>query len=303
MELQKTKYRGFFNKYQKNMPLFETITKDLSYLVISIKNYFRNNLNNKSILVYPHYPSRGSTIYKIGKVLGYNITNKPKKSTKLAIYWEYLTFREEFQFLEEYATSKKVVNLHSRNISKQYVDKVHKDVFGYSTIINPLEYNGKIVKKNDINAKHDGEIIQGPITHLEDGFIYQILIDNTFTPELVMDIRVPVVNKTLDFVYLKYRNISERFKNTTVKTDVEPINKILKDEEIELLNQFCQMLHLEYGELDVLRNKDDGKIYVVDVNNTPQGPPANTSKENSKIVLEKIGKALLDHYSKANTSK
>jgi hypothetical protein len=29
---------------------------------------------------------------------------------------------------------------------------------------------------------------------------------------------------------------------------------------------------LDFGELDILRDNDDGRIYIVDVNNTPSGP-------------------------------
>ena len=285
------KYRGHFNKYHKKMPLGEIVLKDLNYLVLSFRNFFRNNFKNKSILVYPHYPSRGSTIYKVGKLLGYNITNKPKKSTKTAVYWEYLTFREEFEKLEDISKTKRVINLYSRDISKKFIDKIHQDVFGYATIVDPLSYNDKIVKKNDINAKHDGVIIQGPLGAVEDEFIYQRLIDNSCSNNLVMDIRIPVVRKALDFVYIKLRSIDERFKNTTVDTKTKNIDEILNQEEIELINEYCSRLKLEYGELDVLRDKKDGKIYVVDVNNTPQGPPANTSKKDSAFALQKLASA------------
>jgi len=292
----KMKFRGFFNKYHKKMPLGEIVLKDISYLNLLVRNFFRRNFTNESLFVYPHYPSRGSTIYKVGKVLGYNITNKLKSSVKYAIYWEYLTFREEFSLLEKLSNSKKVINLYSRDISKLYIDGIHKKVFGYSTLIDPLVFNGKIVKKNDVNAKHDGEILDAPIELKEEGYIYQILIDNTFSDELVMDIRVPVVGKVLDFVYIKYRDISERFKNSTVKTKVEPTSKIFNSEEIDLLNQYCAELKLEYGELDVLRNKSDNKIYTVDVNNTPQGPPANTHKNEAKIAISKIATALENYF-------
>ena len=285
------KYRGFFNKYHKKMPFGEIVLKDLNYLSLSVKNFFRNDFMNKSILVYPHYPSRGSTVYKVGNLLGYNVTNKPKKSTKTAVYWEYLTFREEFQKMEEISKTKKVINLYSRDISKKFIDKIHQDVFGYATIVDPLIYNDKIVRKNDINAKHDGVIIQGPIDSVENGFIYQRLIDNGYSNDLVMDIRVPIVSKALDFVYIKLRSIDERFKNTTVDTKTKNIDEILNQEEIELINEYCSRLKLEYGELDVLRDKKDGKIYVVDVNNTPQGPPANTSKNDSAFALQKLASA------------
>ena len=285
------KYRGHFNKYHKKMPLGEIVLKDLNYLVLSFRNFFRNNFKNKSILVYPHYPSRGSTIYKVGNLLGYNITNRPKKSVKTAVYWEYLTFREEFEKLENISKTTRVINLYSRDISKKFIDEIHQDVFGYATIVDPLSYNDKIVKKNDINAKHDGVIIQGPLDAVENEFIYQRLIDNSCSNNLVMDIRIPIVRKTLDFVYIKLRSIDERFKNTTVDTKTKNIDEILNQEEIELINEYCSRLKLEYGELDVLRDKKDGKIYVVDVNNTPQGPPANTSKKDSAFALQKLASA------------
>lgn len=285
------KYRGLFNKYHKKMPFGEIVLKDLNYLVLSFRNCFRNNFKNKSILVYPHYPSRGSTIYKVGSLLGYNITNKPKKSVKTAVYWEYLTFRKEFLKMEEISKTKRVINLYSRDISKKFIDKIHQDVFGYATIVDPLSYNDKIVKKNDINAKHDGIIIQGPISAVEDEFIYQKLIDNSCSNNLVMDIRIPIVNKALDFVYIKLRSIDERFKNTTVDTKTKNILEILNQEEIERINEYCSLLKLEYGELDVLRDNKDNKIYVVDVNNTPQGPPANTSKNDSAFALQKLASA------------
>jgi len=211
----------------------------------------------------------------------------------LAVYWEYATYREEFQLLESLKEQCPVLNLYSRDISKVAVDKIHREVFGYNTFVDALSYAGKVVQKNDVNAIHDGQILQGPLAKTEAGFIYQILIDNSFSTDLVLDIRVPVVGEALDFVYLKYRNIEERFKNTTVKTEVKAIGEILSQEELKLINHFCNKMALDYGELDVLRNKNDGKIYIVDVNNTPQGPPANTEKEQGIEAIRKIGEAVL----------
>lgn len=293
MKLFVTGYRGYFNKYRKGIPLFETFTKDLGYSLLWLKNFINNGFKSRTILVYPHYPSRGSTIYKVGKAMGYNISNKLKPDTKFAVYWEYLTFREEYHFLEKLAPKKKVVNLHSRDISKIYIDKVHQEIFKYSTQVDPSTYQGKIVQKSDVNALHDGKILEAPVPSLGDDYIYQILIDNQYSEDLVLDLRVVVVGKVLDFTYLKYRAINERFLNTTTNTEVVETKAIFSAEEIEQLNNYCQALKLEYGELDVLRNKNDGRIYVVDVNNTPQGPPANTSKEDGERALQNIGKALL----------
>tara|TARA_B100001287_G_scaffold235108_1_gene207121 strand:+ start:582 stop:1433 length:852 start_codon:yes stop_codon:yes gene_type:complete len=282
------------------MPTVEMIFKDLNYLILSAINFFKNNFKNESILVYPHYPSRGSTIYKIAKQLNYNVTNKIKSGTKNAIYWEYLTHRKEYHFLEEISDKVNIINLHSRDISKKYIDKIHKKVFGYCTTINPLSYHGKMVKKSDINAEHDGVIIDAPIDAVEEQYIYQILIDNSLSDKLIVDIRVPVIGKVLDFVYVKEINRLERFENTTTQTTLKPVKEIFSDNEINLLNRYCDELNLEYGELDVLRNNEDGRIYAIDVNNTPHGPPANTSKTDELLAFGKLSFTLKTYITAMN---
>jgi hypothetical protein len=278
--------RGIFNRYHKQMPVFERFTKDMSHLFISIKNWIKNGFTNKTLLVHPHYPSRGSTIYKVAKELGLNVSNKPSSSVVLAVYWEYLTFREEYHLLEN-QRKWKVVNLHSRDISKKYVDEVFESIFGYCTTIDPLTYTGKIVRKNDINATHDGVVLQGPLNESDPAFIYQILIDNT-EEDVLVDIRVPVVGGLIDFVYLKHRPAVEQFYGKAVKSRIKSPEELLSKKEIELLNTFCKKLQLDYGELDVLRDNQSGKIYVVDVNNTSQGPPPSMLPGEDTRAIQKM---------------
>ncbi|MDA3883170.1 MAG: hypothetical protein PF481_07780 [Bacteroidales bacterium] len=261
-----------------------------------IQNSLYHSGVHKKVLVFPHYPSRGSTLYKILRRLHYTITNKASANFSCAVYWEYLTERKEYAFLEPFVEKHPVVNFNSRDISKVYVDTVFTNVFGYSTCVNPTEYSGSIVQKSDTNALHDGVILQGPLQKIVDGSVYQILIDNRYSSDLVVDMRVVVVRNILPFVYIKYRDISERFKNTTVKTEVRQTIEVLSEQEIELLQTFCNNIHIDFGELDVLRNNDDGKVYVVDVNNTPQGPPAHTSKKDAEYALDTIAKAFQEEF-------
>jgi hypothetical protein len=282
--------RGIFNKYYKGMPAFEMFLKDVNHAGLLIKHWFQNGFRNKLLLAYPHYPSRGSTMYKVAGLLGFVVSNRKRRHPDAAVYWEYATFRKEFEFLESISSNVPVVNLRSRNVSKKLVEELSHKIFGYGTFVDPLSYSGKIVKKNDINAMHDGEAIQGPIKETEEGFIYQRLIDNTASGDRVVDIRVVIVKSLLDFVYIKYRWISDRFKNP-IETQIKPTEEVFSPEEVRLLNEYCRAMDLDFGEMDVLRDNNDKKIYVIDVNNTPQGPPSHISKSDGKYALQEIAAA------------
>ena len=54
------------------------------------------------------------------------------------------------------------------------------------------------------------------------------------------------------------------------KRHVERLHRqVLKPDEVERLLEFCGAIGLDYGELDVLLDNGDGRIYVVDVNKPP----------------------------------
>ena len=283
--------RGIFNRYHRKMHWTERLTKDMSFAFQWLVNFIAQGFRSGTILCYPHYPSRGSALYKMAKHLHYNITNNPKFSFDIAVYWEYLTYREEYHYLESIAYRTKVVNLYSRDISKTKVDEVFLEVFGYSTKIDPTEYEGKAVCKSDINAIHNYYVIECPIEEkpAEDAF-YQVLINNEVENDRVEDIRIPIVKGTLKNCYLKHRQLGNRFKNP-IYTKITPIGELLSDREIALINRMAEKMHLELGEIDALRNRDDGKLYIIDVNNTPQGPPSGISRQEGKQTIRELAAA------------
>ena len=72
-------------------------------------------------------------------------------------------------------------------------------------------------------------------------------------------------------VYEKWRPDQQWFKGpelTIPKTAAD----FFTDAETELLLRFADAIRLEYGELDVVRDAADGRIYVVDANRTPVRP-------------------------------
>jgi len=284
--------RGIFNRYMKGRPVSEVFTKDMHYAHRALRNFILNGLKTKNLLVYPHYPSKRSMLYKMARRMKYNITNKPTRPFLGAIYWEYYTQRTEFALLEKLAVSRKVINLNSRDISKTYIDAAFLKVFGYSANIDPLTFSGKIVRKNNQNSMHDGVIIDAPIKFTDQGYVYQILIDNTENKKIVKDIRVQIIGGVIDVAVLKYRRIFERFSKYSIKAEIVPIEQVVNEKEINLLNKFCEEIKLDYGEVNILRNNDDEKIYIVDVNNTVHGPPPYLGKRTRKKYIKHMADLL-----------
>lgn len=260
----------------------------LVYTLTFIYLFFRNGFKNKTAFFYPRKPGHRTAIYKTLKSLHFNISDNPKCKFNIAINWEDTTFRKPGQLIEALSKTNKILNSNCSDISKQYIGEVFEEVFGYSILINPTTHDGICVKKNNLNARKDGIIIECPIDKVEDDFVYLKLIDNKSGNEHVADIRVPLFGNQIPFVYLKIKNIGERFTNDTTEVRLENTKDHLTIDEIAKTVMFCKKIGLDTGELDLLRNATDGKIYIVDVNNTPWGPPAGLNKTDTKLAIKKM---------------
>ncbi|MEX2597917.1 MAG: hypothetical protein WEC59_13410 [Salibacteraceae bacterium] len=269
------------------MPATEMLLKDLNALFLMVRNAITGK-RTKRILAHPHFPSRGSTIYRIAISMGFEVTNKPSRSFDLAIYWEYATERTEYELLESVSakSEQRVINLYNRNSAKDQVDDWMQGSFGYSTRVDPEAYSGEAVRKSFTNAVHDGRLIHCP-TKPETGFIYQKFIDSSVNDKEVMDLRVVIMGKEIPHLYLNYRENDQRFKNVPYRAELcQNIHEQLSEEEVSQLLKFCALAKLEFGELDVLRDCHDQLIYVVDANNTPQGPPKHLPAAQKKQAME-----------------
>lgn len=278
--------RGIFNRYRKGMPVTEMFLKDLDVLLRNLGHVLRTGKSRPRMLVHPHFPSRGGTIFRIAKALGYEVTNKISRGAQVAIYWEYATVREEYTALEQlHAAGQQIINLQHRDISKDVVDEQMQQAFGYSTKIDPKTHQGKAVRKSKTNAVHDGTLVDCPCEP-EAGFIYQKFIDSSVNEREVMDLRIPIMGKEIPHLYLNYRNNGERFKNVPDRAELcMEITDQLSTEEITQLLRFAEVSGMEFGELDVLRDCNDHRLYVVDANNTPQGPPKHLAPEAKKVAI------------------
>jgi hypothetical protein len=224
----------------------------------------------KTILFYPQRPKTYHAVYKICHKLGYRIVNNPDVPADVVIRFEDTTFGKQYPVLQKLEKEHRIINGRCTNISKKYVDEVFTEVFGYSMTIDPTVYPGAYVQKSDINALHDGTVLSYP-TEPKDGYVYQLLINNSVDQETVEDLRLLIVDGTIPFVTRRFKSIDDRFDITTGAKLAET-NDVLSQEEIRKVIQFCTTIGLEYGEIDALRDRDTGLLYLIDVNNTPAGP-------------------------------
>ncbi len=243
--------------------------------------WFQNKLAGRTIVCFPDQPRElGYEIVKISLILGLRI-RKESERPHLGLAWQDTTVRTCS------LPPKPAYFLNSRcpDIGKDKIEEVFESVFGYPLRIDPTKHNGTCARKSVLNAKHDGIVVNCPIEKSDPGYVYQRLINNKFDDEHIFDLRTPYYRNTLPLVYRKLRPIKTRFKDANTKVELFRTEDVFSPAERELLLKFGRALDLDYGGFDVLRDVGTNKIYVVDVNTTPFGPPVELSASDRKTAL------------------
>lgn len=235
-----------------------------------VRAWIRNGFKRETILFYPDRPRIWHSLYPIVHTLGYRIVNDPRARCDVAVAFSDTTIRTDDEKLTAVEAQMRVINAWCRDISKAHVEKIFVEIFGYGLFIDPQKYEGIYVRKSDVNGVHDG-VVYTECTAPENNYVYQRLIRNECGDGLVRDIRTTVVSGAIPIVLYRYKRISDRFDNTT-HAEIIDVDAAFSKHEQELILKFCDRMGLDFGELDILRDNDDGRIYIVDVNNTPSGP-------------------------------
>jgi hypothetical protein len=223
----------------------------------------------KKIAFYPDLPSPSYAIFSICLFLNARMTQNIKDAD-LVVRWKDQSLYSLPEQIVSLLDVKKTINLKCDNIKKLYLDEVFHDVFGYSTRVDPLRHTGECVKKSDFNAKHDGQVINCPIEEVEPDFIYQLKLNNEVPgTSYVMDLRTYVFGDTIPYVRLTYKPKESRFGANFVDAEILDTSKVFTSDEVELILRLCRRMGLDYGELDIIRHRDDGKLFILDTNNTP----------------------------------
>ncbi len=240
------------------------------------------------ISFFPRKPRSYYAIWPVCQLADVKIVEDPAEAD-LHFYFE----DREFLTAPRLApTQKPAFNVDCFDIRKSVVSRVFEEVFGYALIIDPAVHDGVAVEKSERNGKHDGRIIQCPLTVKRPGHVYQRMIENTFDGREHVDIRTPIVGgKTTPYVFLKKRTRDLRFTNENHRVDLAPIDAMLSGDEQEKIAAFAAAMHLDFGGLDILRDRHDGRIYIVDANKTDMGPPAAMSAQNKLTAFRALAEA------------
>ena len=273
------------------------------------KTVYDTCVQKRAILFYPDQPLEFHALYKVLTYLGYRITSNSQKRFNLAIKW-WLAFdgnpfapAGEMPFNEGIENGLLILNKNCNDISKRNINKTFEEVFGYPLEVDPRKYSGECVMKLNWNALHKGRTIHCPIESVDEEYVYQKLIRNENDDGLVEDMRVPVFGDKTPFIYLKYRTVKDRFVDrvhTNTKATIGEVADFLSIEELEKIHCFCKRIGMDYGEVDVLRDSVDERIYIVDANNTPSGPPSPISKKEGKIAVKRLSAAFEEAFGTKN---
>jgi hypothetical protein len=161
------------------------------------------------------------------------------------------------------------INGHCLDVSKSRVDSLWEEVAGYSISVDPTTWTGLLVEKPEENGTHDGRLRRGPLARRA-GFVYQKLIDSR-VDGVIHSTRPVIIGGAIPVVLAFTREGPNWFYGTNYCRAVTAADAYSAGEQKQLL-AFAAAIGMEFGELDVFRDRQSGLIYVIDANRTSFGP-------------------------------
>ena len=163
------------------------------------------------------------------------------------------------------------LNAGCTDVSKSHVAAVFEAVFGYPLAVDPGTTAGPMVEKSEKNGVHDGRIVEGPLPP-RPGRVYQRLVDTAGDDGACRDLRTPCAGGEPVLVWIKVKPPGRRFAIQNRRATLHEPAEVFSPVELALIRDFNARMGADWGGLDILRDRDDGRLYIVDVNKTDLGP-------------------------------
>jgi len=260
------------------------------------------NLTPLKVYIYGNYQHfQKSTTYFMLRKAGVEMSNKLNGKYDVGIYWDpRMDISKQTPKLKQNGKKIKLINLFLVDGAKGFVAESFEQHFGYGYKVDPLTFKGYCISKHNGNGTKSCFFLKCPIeaNDIFNDHSYQQIIDYTDKkdPNTLYELRIPIVGGIIPCVLFKTRNRGLRFtsKNRSIQI-VSPL-KYLTEEECHKIITYCRYIGLELGEIDVLRSHEDGKIYIIDVNNTSWWPPNKLGDIDRNIVLNLMWNAFLESF-------
>lgn len=151
------------------------------------------------------------------------------------------------------------------DVSKSRVDAVWAEVSGYSIQVDPTTNSGRMVVKPEENGAHGGRLVDGP-TRRRRGFVYQKFVATRRNGRL-LSTRAVIIGPEMPIVLDYWSAESDTFHGPSHCVARAP-DEVYSAAEREQTLRFAELMGMDFGELDVIRDEESGLIYVIDANRT-----------------------------------
>jgi hypothetical protein len=178
------------------------------------------------------------------------------------------------------------INAACLDVSKSRVDNTWASIAGYSIAVDPTATLERVVEKPEENGTHDGRLRRGPIPRRK-GFVYQRLID-TRTDGRIHSTRPVIIGDAIPVVIEFTREGPNWFYGVNHCRVVRPQDAYTAFELSQLL-AFAEQMGMDFGELDVFRDRHSGLIYVLDANRTSFVPAHLSRADLRRCVRALVG--------------
>jgi phosphohistidine swiveling domain-containing protein len=101
----------------------------------------------------------------------------------------------------------------------------------------------------------------------------------------------PCVAGAPALTFIKRRPVIDRFANYNSSVSLTTPDRVFSPEELDSIGRFCAAMRLDWGGLDILRDRVDGRLYIVDVNKTDM-PPLRLPWLDKMRAVARLGAAL-----------
>ena len=242
-----------------------------------------------------------ATAYFMLKKAGVFFQEAIDKNFDIGWFWDpRITISKTVPKIRERSKKVRLINFFLKDTSKDFVAKTVEEHFGYTFKVDPNTYQGYCIAKHNGNGTKSCFFLKCPINADEifHDHCYQKIINFSSPTErdVLFEIRVPIFRNIIPFVFFKRRSKGLRFTSKNRSMTISKALDYLSAEECESIISYCQKVGLEYGELDILRCDESGKIYIIDVNNTPWWPPNNLGDIDRNIALNLMWNAFLEGF-------